>query len=444
MPKLRSSKSAPAGIKDASQAVKKRSSLRAMFSFWKFSKKTPVLAEAEIANPIISGPASKDLGFSTASLPTGPTRERSDSEGSSSSVNSEPALPTIRTPSTASLPAEVRPPFARHVPSPSNSSASSLEFTSDASTAATSPSNSSPSILIKSLSSASIVTMGGSAAAIVDTPVEPISPPKQASPNTTKLPKPVKRSTDSYQKHPSPLSSVMDAHSPYTMPSAPPRSMTSQSHENHQPRRRSSLGNFLRRSQSHPDLADLTQEYLPPLPPMPKSNPSSSRPRSSSSLARAKSFRRRSDGRKPDGVGGYTEDQKIERMSILGADPAGYGYYLYPTSKPEVSNGKNSSASGLGKRTRPAYLEDWKRHSWGSNSDNGRVSTTAAPSSKAWKDARGRSFRRTVTQAIPEEAGDSLDPDKRAQSPDSGCDSLDMPPTGKGKEIEHADAILRV
>lgn len=405
MPKPQSSKSiGPAAFeKDPSQTsgkpIKKQRSLRSLFSFLKSSKKV-----SEYYYPS-RGSALKGQSFSTFSLPAQvPIGEGEDDE------SSDTDSPRGRWHSTTSLPSQVRPPFACHTPSSSSSSASSLEFPSDTSTAATSPSNSSPSILIKSLSSASIVTMNSTASATSTRSMEHNSPPNQALTKSTKMSKSSKRATDSYRKQPSPLSSVMDAHSPYTFPTIPQTS----THEN-QPKRRSSLGNFLlRRTQSHPDLADLTQEYLPPLPPMPASAPSSRPTSSSSSISRAKTFRRRSgDLRKTDGMGGYTEDQKIERMSILGADPAGYGYYLYPTSEKKISSQKNSRMSPpSGKRGRPGYVDDWKRNSWGgAGSDGfggGRVSN-AGPSGKAWKDSRGRSFRRTVTQAIPEEAGDAFD-----------------------------------
>lgn len=176
------------------------------------------------------------------------------------------------------------------------------------------------------------------------------------------------------------------------------------------------MGSFLlRRSHSHPDLADLTPEELPPLPPMPASAPSG--PASSYfAISRAKTFRRRSaDSRKRDGIGGYTDQEKIERISILGADPVGYGYYLYPTSQKETNNRRNS---GMGqpssKRGKPGYVDDWNKGSWGGSGSEGfgggRGGGTGTPSGRAWKDSRGRGFRRTVAQqAIPEEAGDAFD-----------------------------------
>lgn len=95
-------------------------------------------------------------------------------------------------------------------------------------------------------------------------------------------------------------------------------------------------------------------------------------------------------------------------MSILGADPAGYGYYLYPPSEKEASNRRNS---GTGPPGRPGYVADWKKDSWGSRSDGpggGRGNSGAPP--RAWKDSRGRGFRRAVAhQAIPEEASDAFD-----------------------------------
>lgn len=200
----------------------------------------------------------------------------------------------------------------------------------------------------------------------------------------------------------------MDAHSPYT---------PQMSAQDNQPKRRSYLGSLLRRSQSHPDLADLTQADLPPLPPMPTLT-LASRPASPvSSISRAKSFRNKfTDPKKGTGFGGYTDQEKIERMSILGADPAGYGYYLYPTSEKEASNRRNS---GTGPPGRPGYVGDWKKDNWGSRSDGpggGRGNSGAPP--RAWKDSRGRGFRRAVAQqAIPEEASDAFDPENMMSQP---------------------------
>lgn len=135
----------------------------------------------------------------------------------------------------------------------------------------------------------------------------------------------------------------------------------------------------------------------------------SSRPTSPpSSISRAKSLRKKfGDPKKGSGFGGYTDQEKIERISILGADPAGYGYYLYPTSEKEASNKRNS---GTGPPGRPGYVGDWKRDNWGSRSD-GR-GNNGAP--RAWKDSRGRGFRRTVAQqAIPEEASDAFDSESK-------------------------------
>lgn len=136
-----------------------------------------------------------------------------------------------------------------------------------------------------------------------------------------------------------------------------------------------------------------------------------------SSISRAKSFRNKfTDPKKGTGFGGYTDQEKIERMSILGADPAGYGYYLYPTSEKEASNRRNS---GTGPPGRPGYVGDWKKDNWGSRSDGpggGRGNSGAPP--RAWKDSRGRGFRRAVAQqAIPEEASDAFDSENMMSQP---------------------------
>lgn len=404
-----SSKSATAG-KNATQSppktIKKQRSLKSLFSFFKSLKqdrKSPSIPESHYPN---NRPFTKALGLSTASLPA-QTSMGEDEDDENPDYDSPRTIGHWH--STTSLPSQVRPPFARHSPTSSSSSASSFEFPSDASTAATSPSNSSPSVLIKSLSSASVV-IADPATSVVSS-MEHNSPPIQPSAKSPKMTKTSKRVSDNYQKQPSPLSSVMDAHSPYT-----PQMST----QDHQPKRRSYLGNLLRRSQSHPDLADLTQADLPPLPPMPMLAPSSRPTTPASSISRAKSFRKKfADPKKSGGFGGYTDQEKIERISILGADPAGYGYYLYPTSEKEASNKRNS---GTGPPGRPGYVGDWKRDNWGSRPDGpgGGRGNNGAP--RAWKDSRGRGFRKTVApQAIPEEAGDVFDseskPNRRFSNP---------------------------
>lgn len=384
---------ATTGVAQSSKIIKKQRSLKSLFSFFKSlkqDKKAPTIPESNYPN---NRPFTKAPGFSTASLPTRTsTGEDEDDDNSDNDFSRTVG----HWHSTTSLPSQVRPPFARHSPTSSSSSASSFEFPSDASTAATSPSNSSPSVLIKSLSSASIAT-ADSVTSVVSS-MEHNSPPTQLSTGSLKTTKTSKRVSDSYRKQPSPLSSVMDAHSPYT-----PQIST----RDYQPKRRSYLGGLLRRSQSHPDLADLTQADLPPLPPMPTiptSRPTSLTP----SISRAKSFRNKFvDPKKSAGSSGYTDQEKIERMLILGADPAGYGYYLYPASEKEASNRRTS---GTGPPGRPGNVGDWRRDNWGSRSDGhgGGRGSNGAP--RAWKDSRGRGFRTTVAQqAIPEEASDAFD-----------------------------------
>lgn len=153
---------------------------------------------------------------------------------------------------------------------------------------------------------------------------------------------------------------------------------------------------------------------------MPMLAPSSRPTTPASSISRAKSFRKKfADPKRSGGFGGYTDQEKLERISILGADPAGYGYYLYPTSEREASNKRNS---GTGPPGRPGYVGDWKRDNWGSRPDGpgGGRGNSGAP--RAWKDSRGRGFRKTVApQAIPEEAGDVFDseskPNRRFSNP---------------------------
>lgn len=135
---------------------------------------------------------------------------------------------------------------------------------------------------------------------------------------------------------------------------------------------------------------------------------SSAQPASPASISRAKSFRKKfGDSKKSGGFGGYTDQEKIERMSILGADPAGYGYYLYPTSEKEASNKRNSGTRPPG---RPGYAGDWKRDNRGPHPDGPGGGRGASGSPRGWKDGRGRGFRKTVAQqAIPEESSDAVD-----------------------------------
>lgn len=364
-----------------------------------------------------------------ASTPSVASPHRSEYDNEEGSNNSRPLAEnglSRKAQSTTSLPSQIRPPFVSHAPSSSSSSASSLEFVCDDSTAATSPSNSSPSVLMKSPSSQSISTLDHSTSSLSSEKSREPSPPRAQSP--AGMPKKPKRTPENYSKQPSPLSTVTDAHSPYTNPTTPESSSGRPSDS--RSKRRGSLGSFiLRRTQSHPDLTDLTTDDLPLFPQMPISTPPS-RPVSSSSILspRSLTLRRKSSKIGPHGPTSYSLEEKLEHRSILGADPAG-GFHLYPSAHParerpgrrSTSNSPRPTMHGRPPTTRGTN-EDLKRNSWaGSEIYSGR-SGMAPPAPRGWKDPRSRGFRRGVTQqVIMEEAGDIPEQPQEVSSPASQC-----------------------
>ncbi|RPB02637.1 hypothetical protein L873DRAFT_1826662 [Choiromyces venosus 120613-1] len=422
----------PKSRDDSPQVVKKKGSLRSICgSFFKSSKDKKANKTGSQYPSRKSEAGAKNRGneapaFSTTSLPT---QVRSSTSSTSSPYEDEDefhgSIPhakhgaSRKTHSTTSLPAQIRPPFAFHTPSSSSSSTSSLEFASDASTAATSPSASSPSVLIKSLSSQSISTLNHSTTSLSSTPSRETSPTRtQSSAKSSKM---SKRAPENYRKQPSPLSTVTDAHSPYMLPTAPESSLLHERPNSFQPKRRSSLGNYiLRRTQSHPDLTDFTTDDLPPFPQMPISAPTS-RPGSSNSTlsSRTLSLRRKSGKADVETPTSYSTQEKIEHRSILGADPAGAGFYLYPTAQPENSSTRSSSSSSSsssrsGSRGRPPVNGnmdgDSRGNTW-TGPDEHNNSRGMPPAGRGWRDPRGGwSFRRSVTQqVILEEVGDVAD-----------------------------------
>jgi len=162
------------------------------------------------------------------------------------------------------------------------------------------------------------------------------------------------------------------------------------------PKRKNSLGRLLSRGyQSNPDLLRMSEDSddgaMPPMLTMPYLKPSPA-----GVPLRARTFRRktaekgRADIEKPTS---YTKQEKIEHESILGADPAGYGFYLYPkTSTPSLR--RNSCAGGSDNRS-------------GVDSGSGR----SGHGRRTWKETKGQSYRRTVTSQIimEEEGGDSCE-----------------------------------
>jgi len=431
------------------RVVKKKGSLRSIFAcFFKPArdKKANKTGSQYLSRQGEAG--AKNRGneaptFSTTSLPT---RVRSSTSSTSTSSPYEDgdeefsgSIPhaehgaSRKTRSTISLPAQIRPPFAFHAPSSSSSSASSLEFVSDVSTAATSPSASSPSVLIQPSSPQLILAPNHSTTSLSSNPSREPSPTRTQP--STKSSKMSKRAPENYRKHPSPLSTVTDAHSPYILPTAPESPVLHERPNSFQPRRRSSLSNYiLRRTQSHPDLTDFTTDDLPPFPQLPVSAPTS-RPGSSSSAvsSRTLSLRRRSGKADIGASTSYSTQEKIEHRSILGADPAGAGFYLYPPAQSEISNRRSGSHSGSGGSRSGSWgrapvggnmNDDSRRNGWtGLDGHNPRG---MPPAGRGWRDPRGgRSFGRSVTQqVILEEVGDVAD-SPQTMSSSSSAPNLD-------------------
>jgi len=440
------------------RVVKKKGSMRSIFACFFKPARDKKANKTESQYLSRKGEAgAKNRGneaptFSTTSLParvrspissTSSPYEDEDEEFSSSIPHAEHGA-SRKTHSTISLPAQIRPPFASHAPSSSSSSssASSLEFVSDVSTAATSPSASSPSILIQSSPPQLVLAPNHSTTSLSSNPSRETSPTRTQS--STKPSKMSKRAPENYRKHPSPLSTVTDAHSPYILPTAPESPVLHERPNSFQPRRRSSLSNYiLRRTQSHPDLTDFTTDDLPPFPQLPVSAPTS-RPGSSSSAvsSRTLSLRRRSGKADIGGSSSYSTQEKIEHRSILGADPAGAGFYLYPPAQSEISSRRGGSHGGSGGPRSGSWgrapmggnmNDDPRRNGWtGLDGHNPRG---MPPAGRGWRDPRGgRSFGRSVTQqVILEEVGDVCD-SPQAMSPSSSTPNLDssqaMPGSG--------------
>jgi len=330
--------------------VKNKSSFRSLFSIFRSSKPAK---EGAIAT-----------SYSTSFLPSGARRSFPASERSSDTdlSSDDAALSAI------SLPDQIKLPFS-YTPSSSSSSASSFDFASDASTTATTPSNSSPSVLMKAsdMSSGELQT-------------------------EKSLPK--KRFLEGRRKLPSPLSTVTDAHnSPYMLPSPPASEVLRERHSSFQPNRRNSLGRLLSRAyRSNPDLTKFDDGDSNSAHIMPSSAPSSRPGSSGDSSMRSRKLGKKKNGgekgRADSEKRTNPEQERMERRSILGADPAGVGFYLYPkTAQPELPSQKVNVVGG--------------GRSGLSGPDNGR---------RAWREQKGRSFQRTIaTPMIVEEEGNGND-----------------------------------
>lgn len=199
-------------------------------------------------------------------------------------------------------------------------------------------------------------------------------------------------------QRPSPLSSKsLPAHSPYILPSPPPSPILHERRNSFQPKRRNSLGRLLARGyQSSPDI--LRPLDCGAVSSMPRTPSSASLSGPSSSDSRTKSSRRREKGRadleKPTS---YSQQERIEHRSILGADPAGSGFYLYPKTSTQKLSQKDSKVDYYGGSSTSGGTAG--RNSWsGMSGDNA--------SRRGWKDQRGRGFRGNVaSQIIVEEEG---------------------------------------
>lgn len=377
--------------------VKKKSSFRSLFSIFRRSSKAD----------ITSGYPQKNTESSAASSTT-----------STTFLPSEVRLPDAQlikkdyeaSASTISLPAEISPPFSR-TPSTSSASTLSMENGSEASTAITTPSTSSPSVLMKAISPEAI----GS----TSTPEQPRgnSPPRDS---VILCMKEKRNSTDMAGWSPS---KITDANSPF-----PVHHTTTGKNEDLEQlkmkRRNSFKGMILRRSKSNPDLCSDDDE-------LPTNRRSPSRPSSvasnassSSGLARRLSRRTSSKGihgLDPDAVPNPVRHRE-EHLLILGADPSGSSFYLYPTTKQEVLQRRKSNVSQAAARPIPrkrytTSVDDYKRRSWG-GVDGSRVDTSDGPPPRPRPVMRGAlrppsSFRGNVaTQVIVEEGSDVGDSQK--------------------------------
>jgi hypothetical protein len=102
----------------------------------------------------------------------------------------------------------------------------------------------------------------------------------------------------------------------------------------------------------------------------------------------------------------YSKQERIEHQSILGADPAGFGFYLYPKTPAQDLSQKNSKVDYYGGSFGGGTS---RRGSWGGMSaDNGSRRG-------AWRDQRGCSFRGNVaSQIIMEEETNDFYQEKSA------------------------------
>lgn len=379
----------PLGRQEIHDPIKKRHSLKSFLAIFRIPKSSGDKEARYLGKHVLPGRTA--ASYSTPSL-------QQETVSSIGITESDFVF------STLSLPSQVRTqvlaPFTFHSLSSSSSSASSLDLGSNSSTNATTPSTSSPSILIKA------------SAPIADIYTHL---PYDSTVSSYTVKKFSRVIAEPYHKQPSPLSTVMDAQPPYKLPAH--QTLPSYERRNSfQPKRRNPLSRILlRRTQSNPDLAQLS-DSAPAVPPIPATAPSrpSTASRSlspSGSPARSRTFRKRPlEAVQPTA---YSKEDKIEHRSILFADPAGLGYYLYPTTDRDSIIRKNIAGRRLARPLSPSMTDDQQRNSWPSiDSSSTDSSHQNALGTRAWRDCRGRSFRSDISvlaQVIPEETGDGVE-----------------------------------
>jgi hypothetical protein len=212
---------------------------------------------------------------------------------------------------------------------------------------------------------------------------------------------------ESHGMRPSPLSHMsVPGPNPYILPSPPSSPILHERRNSFQPKRRNSLGRLLARGhQSNPDLSrPFDYDGVPPIPRVPSSASSRSSyvPQAKSKMSR-KREKGRADLEKPTS---YSKQERIEHQSILGADPAGFGFYLYPKAPAQELSQKNSKVDYYGGSFGGGTS---RRGSWaGMSADNGSRRG-------AWRDQRGCSFRGNVaSQIIMEEETNDFYQEKSA------------------------------
>ncbi|KAI5820470.1 hypothetical protein BZA77DRAFT_78884 [Pyronema omphalodes] len=322
-------------------------------------------------------------------------------------------------------------------PSPSNSSASSFEFEDSTTTADTTPSNSRTSVVSKpsdvSITTISSGSSGGSGSSSISTTSSAATTVSSNSsietPATTKSPTTSTTPTKSLPIKPRPTSLLNPAAAgcPYLLPPSPPASPILHTRATQPIQRRSSLGRFLPRGyRSNPDLSALDLENssdgdLPISSSAPTSRPGS-RPGSSHGITPSTSGLQKSTSKKKsksnkradlEAHTSYSPQERMEHRSILGADPAGLGFYLYPkpaNGRPvsigpggypafgPVGAGGYPSFGPFPQQNQQQQNQQYSIGNMGRGRDSGR---------RAWREQKGRSYQRTIaTSCIVEEEGE--------------------------------------